>query len=372
MEYVYEPSGSVDGLREVLGRFSHREGIGALFVLAAVGNGFAPDTLDPVLREAPLPVFGGIFPRILEGAAVHERGSIVIALPGNPRIGVINALSEPGEDTDTLLDRLFPDNLAPGGTMLVYVDGFSANIGELVESLFNVFGLEINYLGGGTGDLDDPRRATVITPGGLLRDSAVLVYLEQKSGVGVRHGWRSSKGPFKVTQSDRQRIITLDWESAWNVYVEAVRKITGETMTEENFQAIAAGHPFGIGKIDAEKVVRDPYKGSPEEGISCVGDVPEGCFVDILSGEAEDLIRAAVQARTDAAATIGSRAGFCLVMDCISRFLYLGEAFPRELAAIMTPGLGMAGALTVGEVANNGKSFLEFYNKTAVVGLLEG
>jgi hypothetical protein len=57
------------------------------------------------------------------------------------------------------------------------------------------------------------------------------------------------------------------------------------------------------------------------------------------------------------------------VIDCISRSLFLGTDFQRELAAI-DDGLPMVGALTLGEIANSGRDFLEFYNKTAVVGLI--
>jgi hypothetical protein len=45
------------------------------------------------------------------------------------------------------------------------------------------------------------------------------------------------------------------------------------------------------------------------------------------------------------------------------------EGFGDELVAI-DDGLPMVGALTLGEIANSGRDFLEFYNKTAVVGLI--
>ena len=63
--------------------------------------------------------------------------------------------------------------------------------------------------------------------------------------------------------------------------------------------------------------------------------------------------------------------GTTLIMDCISRSICLGKRFPHELEVLQVTGHLQVGALTIGEVANNGQDYLEFYNKTAVVGILE-
>jgi hypothetical protein len=61
-----------------------------------------------------------------------------------------------------------------------------------------------------------------------------------------------------------------------------------------------------------------------------------------------------------------------LFMDCISRVLFLEEEFHQELHAVYKEGSPLLGALTLGEIANSGREYLEFYNKTAVVAVLEG
>ena len=66
-----------------------------------------------------------------------------------------------------------------------------------------------------------------------------------------------------------------------------------------------------------------------------------------------------------------------IIIDCISRTLFLEEEFPKELAAIteaMPNSDGKEtlpqGVLSLGEISSGGDGYLEFYNKTLVVGIL--
>ena len=58
------------------------------------------------------------------------------------------------------------------------------------------------------------------------------------------------------------------------------------------------------------------------------------------------------------------------LIDCISRALFLGDDFIDEIKAVSEANTPMIGALSLGEIANNGREYLEFYNKTCVVGML--
>jgi hypothetical protein len=62
-----------------------------------------------------------------------------------------------------------------------------------------------------------------------------------------------------------------------------------------------------------------------------------------------------------------------VIVDCISRFLFLEEDFEKELINIKTQfpqNSQFWGVLTLGEIANESKENIEFYNKTCVVGAL--
>ena len=62
-----------------------------------------------------------------------------------------------------------------------------------------------------------------------------------------------------------------------------------------------------------------------------------------------------------------------ILFDCISRAIYLGDDFADELKEIkrnIKPNKNLFGALTLGEIANNGNEYIIFYNKSCVIGLL--
>lgn len=367
-------TGTVDALGRILERTAGHAGVRSLFVLAADGNGFTPAQVDPILTKLPLPVFGGIFPEILHGTEHLPTGTLVLGLAEETCVEVIHGLSDDHADYEQLIDEKLA-GCPQHGTMFVLVDGFARRIGALIESLFAVFGLELNYIGGGAGSLSSlgvGPRPCLLTNQGLLLDCAVLALSSIRSGVGVSHGWRDVSGPYQVTRSRGTVIEELDRAPALDVYRKVVEARTGEPLTAEGFFALAKGFPFGIGKLGEEKIVRDPIAMTADGALVCVGEVPQGGFVHILEGDADTLVAAARKALELGTAAYDGPAQprATLFIDCISRSLALGEHFVRELEAVAVPSVPLVGALTLGEIANSGKDYLEFYNKTSVVGVL--
>ena len=69
--------------------------------------------------------------------------------------------------------------------------------------------------------------------------------------------------------------------------------------------------------------------------------------------------------------TTQSKEQICIFMDCISRVLFLEDRFYEELNAVCKKDRFLIGACTIGEIANSGNDYLEFYNKTSVAAILE-
>ncbi len=377
MQIAFDPGGTVDGLRRLVEDMSGRESVKGLMILAADENDFEPGSVDPILAACEVPLFGGTFPQIIHQQEQCTLGTIVVGLAIEPAVLVVPDLSEATGEFDAILDALSAE---PGlsSTMFVLVDGFSSRISVLIESLFNVFGLEPNFIGGGAGSLSFVQKPCLLSNSGMLMDAALVAHLATPSGVGVCHGWETIEGPFRVTASDRNVILSLEHQPALDVYRKVVEEASGQALTDGSFFEIAKRYPFGIGKFGTERIVRDPVKVVDGGGLMCVGEVPRDSVVYVLTGDEDQLVAAAGRAfvvandvANDAFPGSEDARSTTVFFDCISRVLFLGEQFHREVSAVYREGQPLIGAMTIGEIANSGKDYLEFYNKTSVVGVLK-
>jgi hypothetical protein len=366
-----DESGAPEKFADLLAGISADGTVAGVLVLACEANSFTPSTVDDALKAISKPIFGGIFPEVIYGNRKLSKGAVVIGLPVEPQLLIVPGLSDEEQDFETLLGEWQPA-LNGEKTMFVWVDGLSSRISDLLESMFLVYGPAHNYIGGGAGSLSLVQQPCLFTNQGLVQDSGVLAVLDVPSSIGVSHGWTYVSGPYKVTESTRNVIKTLNWQPAFDVYRGVIDPMIEQPLSQENFFDFAKRHPLGIARLNAENIVRDPILVGDDGSLICVGEVSEESHIDILHGNPECLINAARQASMISRQSfdgVGENA-LTFVADCISRVLFLGDAFENELQAISGEG-ATVGALTLGEIANNGQDYLEFYNKTVVVGLLE-
>ena len=340
-----------------------------IMMLLASQTDIAHDEINNLLVINPKPIIGGIFPYVLYCKSLLTAGVVLIGFACSFSMAVIPALSKTVE-IEAELQKQLPWQNMERGTLFTFVHGMSSGVQRLVDGLFNQYGLEINYIGGGCGTLQKLDQPCVLTPQGILQDAALLLMADITSGIGVAHGWQSISRAFKVTEVEGNEIISIDWRPAADVYRNVVEDHSGLRFCESPFSEIARAYPFGIAKLADELVIRDPIalKG---QRIVCVGEVRRGSYVHVMHGKPDYVSAAAGRARQRAMENLKGRTPqLMLFMDCISRVLFLGELFAREFTHVSMNDVPLAGALTLGEIANSGYDYLELYNKTSVVGLL--
>ncbi|MEZ3142803.1 FIST signal transduction protein [Halobaculum sp. MBLA0143] len=351
-------------VRAVAERVAAEEGVRGLFVLVGAAAPAGVEALAPDQWSVDVPVVGGVFPEVIRAGERTDTATVVVGLPVAPEIQTVTGLSDETAEIRSQLDPTVPER--GHETAFVLVDSHADRVGAFVDRLFDTYGVEVTFVGGGAGPLSEPDGPSLFTGAGPVTDGAVVAATPLSSSVGVHHGWQEIAGPFRVTESDGRTVRTLDSEPAFERYCEVVADDAGQTPTREEFFETAKAYPFGISRVGAETVVRDPYAVGDDGSVDCFGSVPEGEFVHVLHGEPDRLVAAARQARDDASDGAGDDDTLWF-FDCISRVLFLEDDFSRELAAIGDDGEPPVGALTVGEIANDGHGHLEYYNKTAVV-----
>ncbi|MEM9819544.1 MAG: FIST C-terminal domain-containing protein [Bacteroidota bacterium] len=326
------------------------------------------------LNALDIQFFGGLFPGIIYGEEKYTSGYILKKLPIKQRPISIELGEEKNIDLSGLKDWI--DSSQEKLTLLTFVDGLTANIASYLERMYHFFGNRVNFIGGGAGSLSLVQKPCVFNNQGFFQDAAILCPVELNISLGVKHGWQKLVGPIVATKTDRNKIYELNWTKAFDLYKAEVENDGDHRITADNFFDIAKSYPFGIFREHGEDIVRDPIAVGDQGELICVGEVPENTVLYILKGERAALIDSAQRAMLESVSKAKQQIAHTLVVDCISRALFLEEEFPRELEQLSNSSIDQSneavpqGVLSLGEISSYGGGVLEFYNKTLVVGSL--
>lgn len=371
MNISFDPEGSLQGFEHIISGYIHDDSVKGLLIFSCDGNGFSSQNIDPIITNVSVPLIGGIFPAIFHNGQVFERGTIVAGLSSTLHVQVLQDIESSVSEFTTLIDDslLLTDSTK---TMFVLVDGLSFNINSLIEALFDVFGLEINYIGGGAGSLTLERKPCLFTNDGLIMNSALLATTDRFCGVGVGHGLKSVSGPHRLTETQDNKILSLDWKPAYQ-YLKDISTPFLDDGENDSFPMVSKYFSLGINRLDDEKVVREAAFIDENGSLVFSMAMPKNTLVDLLKSNPDSMIKAALKARDDVKSFLPSQIkSTMIVFDCCCRKMFLEERFQEEIGAIHVKNTPMIGALTIGgEIANVGKNFLEYYNRTCVIGLLE-
>jgi hypothetical protein len=362
MKVFYQSSLDKNSFEAALRSFETDSDIKSILCFVADVNNGDISYLNEVFRSTSKTIAGGVFPGIIHNSEKKDEGAIFIGLDYemslhladlNNSDSIYNFVSDASESPDSEIQ-----------TLLVFTDAFAPCKDEFMQSLYDVYGNSVNYLGGGCGSLEMVSKPVVITNQGVSANTAVFAQIGKRLSVGCAHGWQEISTPLKITEANGNEVLSIDWKPAFSVYKELINAHSGQEISVDNFFSIAKSYPFGMAKIDSEFVVRDPLF-TNGNSITIVDKIPTGELVYLLNGNEANLLKGAAEAATSAG--LNDLDGL-LCIDCISRVLFLEENFGKELKAISSTPLN--GFLAIGEIANSGNAYLEIYNKTVVVSQL--
>ena len=358
-------------LKEIVSQIKDHLKSHAALISIAENTDIDIDQLIALLHETHIEFMGGIFPKVIHNDSINDSGIVINTLVDAIYIGCIENISN---DTALVPKIDFEDN--QDYSLITYLDGLTSNISSFLSKLYQEYGMQTNYFGGGAGSLSLEQKPCVFTRQGIFQDAAVMCIMKMKSTIGVKHGWEKLAGPYIVTKAQRNTIQEINWQSPFDIYKEVVESDSAKKFGEDNFFDIAKGYPFGIVRTNDEHVIRDPLIVNGKGELTCVGQVEQNTLVSIMKGKPTSLIAAASKAAKESS-EMAVKPQKAMIIDCISRILFLEDDFQKELQSIISvlhdkhPEISISGALTLGEISSFGNGYLEFYNKTVVVGLFE-
>lgn len=353
----------VQDLSTLLARLDADPEVRALLLFVADRDHPDPYTLSHLLQTVTTPLIGGLFPELIVDGKRRDSGMLVIPL-SVPLDTMVVPLSDPHF---TGLDYFMTSSLASGQDVLfVFADALARQKETFIHTLYHLFGSSVRYLGGGCGSLSFQPFPCVLHNTGVHQDAAVLGLGPLHVSLGVAHGWSPLSEPLKVTRAEGNRVMTINWEPAMQVYRKIVEAHSGQSFDEVPFFDLAKSYPLGMIRLGTEMVIRDPFA-TEGDTMLIVDHVAEGEYVRIMHGSVDSLLSGAALARAQAEeGETEDAAGVHLCVDCISRVLFLRDEFDREVD-ILSGTQPLNGILSIGEIANQGEAFLDVYNKTVVL-----
>jgi len=370
----HSDSGSIDNFAQGLS-LAQASGASSLLVLACYENHFTIKQVNPLLSRCSLPVFGGIYPKLIYKNKLIVQGCIIIGFQQLVEISLLTQLSE--FENDEALEQAIEQSLLKQSLLgesdgvLMFYDALIDNAENFIDCLFECLDYPLSIIGGGAGNLAFTQEPCIFTNQGLVFNAIQIVNLKSKMTTAATHGWQILQGPFLVSEAEKHTIKSLDYQPAFNVYKAAVEGASEHRFNENDFFDIAKNFPLGIERLNSKLVVRDPIL-VHEGNVQCVGNIPVNSMVYLLKGSIESLISSAEQAAISVTKKIDAHDfSATMIFDCISRILYLEDNFTRELDVIAkhcSEQQALFGVLSLGEIANSESGAIRLLNKSTVIG----
>lgn len=321
------------------------------------------------LNRRSIKCMGGVFPGVLFGGRKYDYGAVVCLSP----IAGDTFFMAPGRSSvPEFVENALRKGI--GGTIFTLLDGCCREFPELLYDMHRLTGGRAGYIGGGAGALSPFRRSRVFCNEGVFENALVAGLFPLDCDIASGHGWRSASPRMRVTASRGNALIEIDGTNALDMYRQFVESRSFPGMDEVSFYRTANEYPIAIERDDGIELLRVPFSHTSEGAILCVGDFPESCDIRFMEGNACSVVDAAAgaaEACRDAAVGMERR---YIVIECVTRFSYLGERFKEELSMVTrtlrdgSENGGPCGFMSIGSILGRPGGRPELSNKNLVIG----
>lgn len=266
-----------------------------------------------------------------------------------------------------------PDMLSNSRTIMMFVHWLDPKIYRYIDKLFSLTPEEVTIMGVGCGRTDGVNSPIITHNQQPLSDGFLVIFAPEVSLVGSAHSSEFYSGYYIAQTESSNRITTINGEEAFSFYQKMVQQNFHEYVTPETIFDIGLKYPLGLGGINGEQALRVPV--DVDHGTLIVaGPMETEVTICLMHSTQQTLLNATSKAVYEAKLNTNSLTQKeCFVIECMGRQALLGTLFQQELDAIAHTMQGVAhmyGVLSLGEIANSAEKYIEYFNESCVIGVL--
>jgi hypothetical protein len=335
--------------------------------------------LQKFFSSRGISLMGGIFPELVVQGRFHKEGCWLLRFDEAPYYLLQEKLPHGREGAERvaaevcgqLRPRLEGDGEA---TLFMLFDALVPNIASMLDEVYLKLADRVHYAGANAGSETFRPMPCLFDNTRTVSDAVLAILIKSHHGAILEHGYQLPEYCHSATSIEGNRIASISWRPAFEMYCELVRTQYGVEITRDNFYQYAVHFPFGIVRANHNVLVRIPVALGADGSLFCVGEVPPHSVLTLLEAPAVNS-RHTVDALVERLARLnGGVAGRDLLLFyCAGRRMHLGVGAAEDEVQDMERRSGarqVAGALSLGEIgASTLWGYPLFHNATLVTAL---
>ena len=186
-------------------------------------------------------------------------------------------------------------------------------------------------------------------------------------GAVLEHGYLAPEHLVAASSTEGNRIDSIDWRPAFEVYSERVYSQYGVEINKDNFYQYSVHFPFGIVRADNDILVRIPVALEEDGSLLCVGEVPPNSVLTLLEApKKESLHTMETLVRRIPSLNVDKDV---LTFYCAGRRMHLGEGAELELSTLKEymPEIRFIGTLSLGEIGSSKEGGYPLFHNATIV-----
>lgn len=320
--------------------------------------------IQSLCKTQGLQLVGAVFPALIFEGALQNEGCLLKALPESCQTTLISCEHlTPDAITDQIAHLEISQTGKQPNLFLVF-DAQQPNISDILDQLYLKLHNSVRYSGSNAGSETFQPMPCLFDQDQQLGYGLWALLYETEFDTALAHGYKNFE-PITATSTTGNRIHSINWRNAFEVYQEEIAKRYQQKVTADNFYDFATHFPFGIMRMSGQPLVRIPVAVEEDGTLVCVGDIPEHTVISLLQGVEAD----GTETLDLLAKQLQKPAPEYQVFYCAGRRMHLGEETNRELKLLTEhfPQANLSGALSLGEISNDdGQGYPLFHNAAIV------